>query len=88
MTALENANPLVYSILEDRSLTQDDTNNEIVDEIDDREVFDILLCMQLVILPRVRVGHFPEIWGKKVGIASMLIELHVTNLVLDSTHKT
>jgi len=40
---LENANPTVFRRTEERSVTLDDENDDVVDEIDEREIFDILM---------------------------------------------
>ena len=39
---LENINPTVYGRQEERVVTSQEEDDDIVDEIDDREVFDIL----------------------------------------------
>ena len=41
--ALQNANPTVYRKAEDRSILPEEEDDEVVDRIDQREVFDILL---------------------------------------------
>uniref|UniRef100_A0A182J0Z7 MIP18 family-like domain-containing protein n=1 Tax=Anopheles atroparvus TaxID=41427 RepID=A0A182J0Z7_ANOAO len=42
MTELENINPNVYKKCEDRKLTIDDENEDVVDPFDEREVFDLI----------------------------------------------
>ena len=42
MATLENANPLVYGRTQDRLITPEEEDDDVVDEIDSREVFDIL----------------------------------------------
>ena len=49
MAALENANPLVFERSKEREITADEEDDDVVDEIDAREVFDIL---------STRVHHF------------------------------
>jgi len=39
---LENANPTVFQPTADRPITADDENDDLVDEIDEREVFDYI----------------------------------------------
>lgn len=39
---LENVNPKIYEQVEARPVTLEEEDEEIVDKIDDREVFDIL----------------------------------------------
>lgn len=39
MAELENINPEVYKKSDERKLTSDDLNNDVVDPIDEREVF-------------------------------------------------
>ena len=39
---LENATPVLYQKTKEREITKEDEDNDVVDEIDDREVFDIL----------------------------------------------
>ncbi len=40
--SLENANPTIYEKAKEREKSAYDIDNEFEDEIDDREVFDIL----------------------------------------------
>ncbi len=40
---LENANPLIYERVIDRETSLADEDDDVVDVIDDREVFDILV---------------------------------------------
>ncbi|XP_019558235.1 MIP18 family protein galla-2-like [Aedes albopictus] len=42
MTELENINPHVYRKCEDRRLTKDDENDDVVDPFDEREIFDLI----------------------------------------------
>ena len=39
---LENANPTLYQRVGDREITSEDEDDDVVDEFDSREVFDIL----------------------------------------------
>ncbi|XP_043466174.1 MIP18 family protein galla-2 [Leptopilina heterotoma] len=39
---LENVNPTLYKKLDERKVTADDENEDVVDEFDSREVFDIV----------------------------------------------
>ena len=41
--ALENVNPTIYQRSTEREITADEENDDVIDEIDDREVFGILL---------------------------------------------
>ena len=43
---LDNANPVIYEQTEARQITADEENNDIVDEIDTREIFGILFPLQ------------------------------------------
>ena len=36
---LDNANPIIYGIDSDRIISQDEEDDNVVDKIDDREVF-------------------------------------------------
>ncbi len=40
--ALENANPTIYQKSNKRTITEEEKDDSVVDEIDDREVFGIL----------------------------------------------
>ena len=42
MATLENANPIVYEQSKEREITASDEDEDVIDEIDEREVFDIL----------------------------------------------
>ena len=42
LMALQNANPVVYERAKERELTCDEKDEQIVDKIDEREIFDIL----------------------------------------------
>ena len=44
--AIENLNPTVYEKVGDRKLTDADLNNEIEDELDEREIFDMIRSIQ------------------------------------------
>ena len=39
---LDNINPVVYQVSDDRAITADEEDDDVIDEIDSREVFDIL----------------------------------------------
>jgi len=39
---LENANPTVFQRSEERTVTQDEQNDDVIDEIDEREIFDYI----------------------------------------------
>lgn len=39
---LDNANPIIYGIGSDRIISQDEEDDNVVDKIDDREVFDLI----------------------------------------------
>lgn len=43
---LENLNPSLYEKLEERQLTESDYDNSVDDEIDAREIFDIIRNVQ------------------------------------------
>lgn len=47
-TRLENANPLIFQRSGDRLLTATDEDEDVVDPIDDREIFDILFFLNFV----------------------------------------
>ena len=42
MSSLDNANPEIHEATEERLITDNELDNELQDEIDSREVFDIL----------------------------------------------
>ena len=42
MTSLENANPTIYQQTREREITAQELDDDVVDEIDSREIFDIL----------------------------------------------
>jgi hypothetical protein len=44
--ALENSNPSVYQKLEERKISDTDFDNQYIDEIDEREIFDIIRNLQ------------------------------------------
>ena len=44
--SLENVNPTVYEKSTERPITAEDEDDDIVDEIDDREVFGILFTYE------------------------------------------
>ncbi|KAK6477146.1 cytosolic iron-sulfur assembly component 2B-like [Huso huso] len=48
-TRLENANPLIFQRSGERQLTTEEEDEEFADPIDDREIFDILVCFYLTI---------------------------------------
>ncbi|KAK2180328.1 hypothetical protein NP493_447g01029 [Ridgeia piscesae] len=39
---LENINPVVYQVSDDREITADEENDDVVDLIDSREIFDLI----------------------------------------------
>lgn len=43
---LENVNPTVHGRLKERNITADEEDDDVVDKIDTREVFDILSLFQ------------------------------------------
>ncbi len=47
---LENVNPTVHGRLKDRPVTADEEDDDVVDKIDAREVFDILFLILVLIL--------------------------------------
>ena len=49
MVSLENANPTVYQQSRKRDVTAQELDDDIVDEIDSREIFDILYCWFLLL---------------------------------------
>ncbi|MBN3290853.1 MIP18 protein, partial [Polypterus senegalus] len=60
-TRLENANPLIYQRSGERQLTAEDEDEDFVDPIDDREIFDIdLNFFFLNILHLIRSINDPE----------------------------
>nr|KAG5703457.1 hypothetical protein BaRGS_022506 [Batillaria attramentaria] len=42
MSGLENANPLVFQRSDDRPVLPEEEDDDIIDKIDDREVFDLI----------------------------------------------
>lgn len=45
MATLENANPVVFGRTQERLITPEEEDDDVVDEIDSREIFDILILM-------------------------------------------
>jgi metal-sulfur cluster biosynthetic enzyme len=43
---IENLNPSVYQKIEERKLSQIDFDNNVIDEIDEREIFDCIRSIQ------------------------------------------
>ena len=41
-TTLENANPTIFQRKQERTVVPEEENDDVVDKIDEREVFDIL----------------------------------------------
>lgn len=42
MSQLDNANPVIYQVSKDRTIAPENEDDDVIDKIDDREVFDIL----------------------------------------------
>ena len=49
--SLDNANPTIYQRCEERLVTLQEEDDDIVDEIDEREVYDILLANTHLLVP-------------------------------------
>ena len=69
MAALENANPLVYEKAKERERTADEDDDDVVDPIDDREVFDILWLYSTV--------------ARSVGLLRLLAHCHYYSITID-----
>ena len=50
-TTLENANPTIFQQKKEREILPEEEDEDIVDEIDEREVFDILFEAPTYIVP-------------------------------------
>ena len=46
MDSIQNLNPSVYQKLDERKLSETDYDNDYIDQIDEREVFDIIRNLQ------------------------------------------
>ncbi|XP_064611485.1 cytosolic iron-sulfur assembly component 2B-like [Liolophura sinensis] len=42
MSQLDNANPVIYQVSEDRTIAPENEDDDVIDKIDDREVFDLI----------------------------------------------
>ena len=68
-TSLENANPTIFQAKQERAILPEEEDDDVVDKIDEREVFDILFeqcCVEIgLVTPRfnmglVLLGHYTE----------------------------
>lgn len=55
-TSLENANPTIFQPKQERAILPEEEDDDVVDKIDEREVFDILFeqcCVKIgLVMPR------------------------------------